>query len=139
MIETIPIPGINDFDKEYWDNCSKNILSIQHCGECGEGRFPPRHMCPHCQSIVHNWKTVSGNGVLWSFVVPRPPLLPIFEKQSPYVVGLVELVEYKSIRIIGQIETNSSKDIDTIKIGDKLSINFKKINDEISLPYWVKT
>ena len=62
--------------------------------------------------------------------------LPVFDKQSPYVVGLVELVEYENIRIIGQIQTNSN--IDSIKIGDTLTIDFKKINNEISLPYWVK-
>ena len=74
--------------------------------------------------------------MLWSFVIPRPPLLPVFETQSPYAVGLVELVEYKNIRIIGQIQTNSN--LDSIKIGDKLKIDFKKINNEISLPCWIK-
>ena len=91
MIENIPIPGINDFDKIFWGNCSKNIFSIQHCASCDEPRFPPRHMCPRCQSIEHTWKIVSGSGQLWSFVIPRPPLLPYFEKQSPYVVGLIQL------------------------------------------------
>lgn len=136
MIETIPIPGIEDFDKVYWENCSKYKLTIQHCGDCKEPRFPPRHMCPICQSISHDWKEVSGDAVLWSLVIPRPPLLPVFDKQSPYAVGLVELVEYKNIRIIGQIQTNSN--LDSIKIGDTLTIDFKKINNEISLPYWVK-
>ncbi len=138
MIESIPIPGIEDFDKVYWNNCSKNKLSIQHCGDCDEPRFPPRHMCPKCQSITCKWKEVSGDALLWSYVIPRPPLLPVFDSQSPYVVGLVELIEYRNIRIIGQISTNSDSNIDSINIGDKLSINFKKINDEISLPYWVK-
>ena len=77
MIETIPIPGIEDFDKVYWENCSKNKLTIQHCGDCNEARFPPRHMCPICQSISHDWKEASGDAELWSFVIPRPPF-PIF-------------------------------------------------------------
>jgi len=93
-------------------------------------------MCPKCQSLNHEWNIVSGDAILWSFVVPRPPLLPVFEKQSPYVVGLVELIEYKNIRIIGEIKSNS--DIDSIKIGDTLSVRFKKINNDISLPYWVR-
>lgn len=135
MIESIPIPGIEDFDRAYWKNCSQNILSIQHCADCKQPRFPPRHMCPKCQSIKDEWNIVSGTAVLWSFVIPRPPLLPVFENQSPYVVGLVELIEYENIRIIGQIKTDEN--IDSLKIGDTLSVRFKKINDEISLPYWV--
>ena len=136
MIKSIPIPGIEDFDKPYWENCSKQKLSIQHCADCRAPRFPPRHMCPKCQSLNDEWNIVSGDAILWSFVVPRPPLLPVFENQSPYVVGLVELIEYKNIRIIGEIKSNS--DIDSIKIGDTLSVRFKKINNEISLPYWVR-
>ena len=141
MIETIPVPGIDEYDSIYWENCKKGNLSIQHCGNCDEPRFPPRHMCPKCQSIIHDWKIVSGQGILWSFVIPRSPLLPFFEKQSPYVVGLVELNEYKGIRLIGQIINNSDSISDQIKdinIGDKLSVNFKKINNEISIPFWIK-
>ena len=63
-------------------------------------------MCPHCQSTDHKWKIVNGSGQLWSYVVPRPPLLPYFEKQSPYVVGLVLLDGYSNIRIIGRIFTD---------------------------------
>ena len=139
MIENIPLPGINDFDKIFWENCSKNLLSIQHCGSCGEPRFPPRHMCPHCQSTDHKWEIVSGSGQLWSYVVPRPPLLPYFEKQSPYVVGLIELDGYSNIRIIGRIMTADKKnevDINNITIGSKLSVGFNKINSDISIPFW---
>ena len=93
-------------------------------------------MCPKCQSIEDEWNVVTGKAILWSFVIPRPPLLPVFENQSPYIVGLVELIEYDNIRIIGQIKTDES--IDSLEIGDTLNVRFKKINDEISLPYWVK-
>lgn len=136
MIKSIPIPGIEDFDRAYWENCSQNKLSIQHCAGCKQPRFPPRHMCPKCQSIEDEWNVVTGKAILWSFVIPRPPLLPVFENQSPYIVGLVELIEYDNIRIIGQIKTDEN--IDSLKIGDTLNVSFKKINDEISLPYWVK-
>ena len=27
MIENIPLPGINDFDKTFWENCSNNKLT----------------------------------------------------------------------------------------------------------------
>ena len=31
-----------------------------------------------------------------------------------------------------------SDQIKDINIGDKLSVNFKKINNEISIPFWIK-
>jgi uncharacterized protein len=139
MIENIPIPGINDFDKTFWLNCSNNLLSIQHCDACDEPRFPPRHMCPHCQSIDHKWKIISGSGHLWSYVIPRTPLLPYFEKQSPYVVGLVELDGYQNIRMIGRIMSankNNEIDIATISIGSKVLVGFNKLNSDISIPFW---
>ena len=139
MIENIPLPGINDFDKTFWENCSNNKLSIQHCGSCDQPRFPPRHMCPHCQSTDHKWKIVNGSGQLWSYVVPRPPLLPYFEKQSPYVVGLVLLDGYSNIRIVGRIFTdykNNTVDIEKISIDAKLSVGFNKINQNITIPFW---
>jgi|TARA_B110000438_G_scaffold280452_1_gene305749 hypothetical protein len=139
MIESVPIPGINDFDKTFWKNTTKNLLSIQHCGSCDEPRFPPRHMCPKCQSTNHKWKIVSGDGELWSYVVPRSPLLPYFEKQSPYVVGLIKLNGYSNIRIIGRImraDNTNEVDINKISIGSKLSVGFNKINTDISIPFW---
>ena len=138
MIDTLPLPGIEDYDKIFWENCSLNKLSIQHCGDCDKPRFPPRHMCPVCQSVSHTWNEVSGDAILWSFVIPRPPLLPVFEDQSPYIVGLVELVEYKNIRLIGQIINIPKNNLDSIEIGDKLRVDFKKIDAEISLPCWIK-
>ena len=139
MIENIPLPGINDFDKIFWENCSKNILSMQHCASCNQARFPPRHMCPKCQSIDHKWKDVSGSGQLWSYVVPRSPLLPYFENQAPYVVGLIKLDDYSNVRIIGRIFTDISNhevDIKKIFIGANLSVGFHKISPEISIPFW---
>ena len=73
MIENIPIPGINDFDKIFWKNCTKNIFSI------------------------------------------------------------------KNIRIIGRISNSDNAtqlDIDNLEIGSAVSINFHKINSDISIPFW---
>ena len=72
-------------------------------------------------------------------MVPRPPLLPYFEKQSPYVVGLVLLDGYSNIRIIGRIFTdykNNTVDIEKISIDAKLSVGFNKINQDITIPFW---
>tara|TARA_Y100000590_G_scaffold441425_1_gene568109 strand:- start:670 stop:1104 length:435 start_codon:yes stop_codon:yes gene_type:complete len=139
MIQNKPIPAIDNFDKEFWRSCKKNQLVVQHCGDCNIPRFPPRHMCPNCQSTKHKWNESSGNGTIWSFVIPRPPLLPIFEKESPYVVALIQLNEYENIRIVGRIKDHELKtpDIDSIKIGDEVKVKFEKINSDIYIPFWI--
>ena len=71
MIESIPIPGIEDFDRAYWKNCSQNILSIQHCADCKQPRFPPRHMCPKCQSIKDEWNIENSPGTIQTVFKPK--------------------------------------------------------------------
>ena len=77
---------------------------------------------------------------IWSFVVPRPPLLPVFEEISPYAVGLVSIKEYPLIRMIGRLKFNNEQNEDNFEeiiIGSEVQVSFQKISEEICLPYWV--
>jgi hypothetical protein len=98
-------------------------------------------MCPFCNSLSSVWKKCSGDGKIYSFVVPRPPLLPAFEELSPYVVVLVALKEYPLIRMIGRLKTNDHKDIkslDEVKfnIDDEVEVGFERMATDVALPYW---
>lgn len=104
MIETLPLPVTdNPIDAPFWAGARRGELLVQRCGSCGEHRFPPRPRCPHCHSADIDWVKVSGRGEVYSFVIPRPPLLPAFERLSPYVVALVSLVELPTIRMVGML------------------------------------
>jgi len=140
VIENIPIPGIEDYDKGFWSHTSKSQLVVQSCSHCNKVRFPPRPMCPSCHCLEHKWEKVSGKGEVWSFVVPRPPLLPAFEEISPYAVGLISLEEHPFIRMVGRLkveEAQKNDDFELIKIGSKVEVAFEKLTKEICLPYWV--
>src|SRR5262245_13929527 len=99
MIDEIPLPFTTDpIDAPYWEAAKRGELVVQTCA-AGHRRFPPRPMCPHCQSVEYSWERMSGRGRVWSFAVPHPPLLPVFEKIAPYNVIVVELVEDASLRL----------------------------------------
>ena len=115
MIKNIPVPGIEEYEKGFWEAALESKLVVQHCHDCDQPRFPPRPMCPQCHCLEYPWNQVSGEGEIWSFVVPRPPLLPVFEEISPYAVGLVSIKEYPLIRMIGRLKFNNEQNEDNFR------------------------
>jgi uncharacterized OB-fold protein len=62
------------------------------CKECGCLQFPPKAHCTRCLSNVFQWSELSGDCTLITFTkVDATPAA--FKEQSPYVLGLAELVE----------------------------------------------
>ncbi len=143
MIEGVPLPAVDDpLDAEYWQAAARGELVVQCCGGCGRLRFPPRPMCPHCQETKVQWKRMSGRGKVWSFVVPHPPLLPVFAELSPYNVIVVELDEDPTIRMVGNLvakEGGALNEIDptTIEIGTPVRCEFEQVADDVTLVRWV--
>ncbi|MFQ5668578.1 MAG: Zn-ribbon domain-containing OB-fold protein, partial [Candidatus Binatia bacterium] len=115
MIEDYPLPSTDDpVDAPFWEATRRGELAVQRCTICGMRRFPPRPMCPACESFDHTWQAMSGKGRVWSFAVPHPPLLPAFEALAPYNVILVELEEDPSIRIVGNLVASATGEINEI-------------------------
>jgi uncharacterized OB-fold protein len=122
----------------FWEYARRGELRVQACASCGELRFPPRPCCPHCQSFASEWRRVSGQGRIWSYVVPHPPLLPDYAEQAPYNVVVVELTEAPRIRLVGNLVAQARARLDSvpperIRIGARVQVVF----DEGGLPQWV--
>ena len=96
-------PATNWQTRGFWEGCGRGELVLQRCGDCGRRRMPPRPMCPHCQSLRAEWEAVSGNGTIWSFIVPHPPLLPAYTEVAPFAAILVCLDEDPNLRIGGNL------------------------------------
>ncbi|MER5210150.1 OB-fold domain-containing protein [Streptomyces sp. NPDC002838] len=123
----------------FWQYAAQGELRVQACADCGELRFPPRPCCPHCQSFASEWRPVSGQGRIWSYVVPHPPLLPEYAEQAPYNVIVVELAEAPRIRMVGNLVSEAgaalnSRDPRSIRIGAKVHVVFEPTT---GLPQWV--
>ena len=128
---------------EFWAGTSRGELLIQTCVSCDAPRFPPRPMCPQCQSLDFSWRQASGKGKIWSFVVVHAPVLPAYQDLVPYSVIVVELDESPNLRMVGNLLTRGDGPINeidpnTIVIGESVEFVFKKVED-VSLPCWTRS
>jgi len=96
-----------------------------HCVKCNETFFPPRRICPNCRGAgkVEEMK-LSGKGEVITYTVIRVPPEG-FEKEAPYVVGIIRLDEGPSIT--SQIVDCQPEDV---HIGSRVSAVFRKIGQE---------
>lgn len=94
------------------------------CKTCGTVYFPARSVCPECRrkgELVECKLSGKGKVYTYSVVYAAPK---DFEKQSPYVIGIVELDE--GTKITAQIDC----EIDEIKIGMPVESVFRKIKED---------
>jgi uncharacterized OB-fold protein len=143
MIENHPLPEVDRETAPFWEHCGRRELAMQTCASCGHKRFPPRPMCPVCQSMDSTWTVMSGRGTVWSYVVAHPPLLPAFMPFAPYPVVVVALDEDPNLRLVGNLlaapdaEINSV-DPSTITIGEPVRAVFRPVGEDVVMPQWVR-
>jgi uncharacterized OB-fold protein len=139
-MESMLLPVVDEDSGPFWEAARRGELVMQGCASCGRLRFPPRPMCPHCQSLEVTWSPMSGRGTIWSFVVPHPPLLPGYSDVAPYNVVVVTLDEDPTLRLVGNLVTAADGPINElldVPIGAPVRVVFAKVSDDISLPRWV--
>jgi uncharacterized OB-fold protein len=92
MSETaLPRPQPTALSRPFWEAANENRLVLQKCGGCGQFRWTPQILCPHCLCEDFSWEPVSGKGSVHSFTVVHRPPLPAFA--APYVLAVIELAE----------------------------------------------
>lgn len=128
-----PLPLPDEVTAPFWEGCRRGELLMQRCAECSRFRFHPRPLCPHCRTFAATWQRVSGDGVLYSFVICHPPVLPAFQANAPYAVALVELAEDPALRMVGGV---LGAPPESLRIGQKLRVAFEEIADGVVLPQW---
>ncbi len=127
------IPRVNELTKGFWEGCKQHELRIHKCKNCGSHRFPPRLMCPDCNSTNVEWSKVSGRGKIYSFIIPHAPgpgEPPARGFDYPYAVLLVELPD-AGVRIPSNIV---DCEINDIRVGMPVEVVFEDITPEITLP-----
>ena len=132
MLEERPLPLPDDASAPFWEACRRRELTMQRCAGCGALRFPPRPMCPECQSFECTWERMSGRGTVYSFVIAHPPLLPAFQPRAPMPIVLVELEEDPRLRIVGNIAGSA----EGLRIGARVAVAFEDVASDVTLPAW---
>lgn len=124
-----PLPTVDPESAPYWSALKESRLILKHCRDCGRHHFYPRALCPHCHSDALEWSDARGTGSIYSFTVARRPAGPAFKADAPYVVAVVELDE--GARMMTNIVTG---DVNAVRIGQRVSVHFDAVTDDITLP-----
>jgi hypothetical protein len=96
-------------------------LEGEICEACGARIFPPRDVCPECETEGQRLVHFSGRGEVYSYsTVYSPPRG--FEEFAPYTVALVRLEE-------GPMVTAQLTDVDTddVTIGMPVEMVTRKV------------
>lgn len=86
----------------YWEGLAAGRLRVQCCRGCGLWRHYPRPMCAGCHSFEHDWREVSGRGVVHSWTVTHQSPLPGFKEAVPFVLVTVDMEE--GVRMLGLLQ-----------------------------------
>ena len=101
-------------------------LMASHCPACDALYLPPRAICPKCHSDQLEWVETSGKGKLAAFtsvyVGPTAMIAQGYDRNNPYVTGIVELDE--GIKISARILGVDAGHPEQIKIGTPMTVAF---------------
>jgi uncharacterized protein len=102
-------------------------LRLQCCRACGAWRYPPGPTCHECLAPDCDWKPVSGDGELLSWIVFRKQYLPAYP--APYNVIAVRLDEGPTI-ISNLVEQPEGERL----IGRRVKLKVVAMDDGVALP-----
>ncbi|ALJ21195.1 Zn-ribbon domain-containing OB-fold protein [Microbacterium sp. No. 7] len=83
----------------YWTAAAEGRLELPYCEACARFSFPPTGDCERCGEPDREWRALSGDARLVSYVInyrPLPPAEPV-----PQVIALVELAE--GVRMLSNV------------------------------------
>jgi len=143
MSDTTLLPHIDDINEPFWRGCREGVLRLQQCPLSGRLIFPPRPVNPWSPRDKAVWTEVSGRGTIWSVIEPHAPLMLDFSQLAPYNAIIVALEEDPTIRLVGNLVPEACAAINAlscedIEIGTPVRVVFEPINDEITLPRWIR-
>jgi uncharacterized OB-fold protein len=113
------LPTLDDLNRPFWEGCAAGELRLQACRSCGRIRYPISDACPVCLSPDYQWRTMSGEGEILSWVVFHHGYHPAWRGRTPYNVVLVQLRE--GPRMIGNVEPLGLTDL---SVGAPVRVTF---------------
>jgi uncharacterized OB-fold protein len=125
----IPLPEPIAESVPFWEGCQRGELLYQRCRECGAAIHDPAGACRVCLSPDLDWVRSEGKGTVYSWTVIWRPQTPAFE--VPYAVAIVDMAEgYQMLTSLIDCDT------DDIRLGLPVEVAFRRLSDEITLPYF---
>ena len=113
-------------DTSYEQFISERKIMGSKCKKCGALALPPRPICVSCFGSDMEWVPLKGSGKLLAFtsIVVAPPSMVKegFDRNHPYIVGVVELDE--GVKTVARIVEMDAKKPEKIKVGTALKAEF---------------
>lgn len=128
-----PVPVPDHQSAGYWAAAAGHVLAIARCSVCGVFSHPPDTVCDRCGSIEPDFQfaPVSGRGVVKSWTIVRQALLPGFDKDIPYLLVDVELMEQAGLRLTGRLLDGPDA---SPTLGAPVQVDFEDIADGVAVP-----
>jgi uncharacterized OB-fold protein len=116
-------PALNPGDQPYFDAAAEGKLMLKKCADCGQHHHYPRALCPFCMSDRVQWVQAKGTGEIYTFSVSR--------RAGPVVYCIAYVTLDEGVKMMTNIV---DCDLDSIKIGQKVKVAFKKTEGGVSMP-----
>ena len=94
-------PPPSDEAAPFWDATRRAELVLPWCAACDRPFWYPRAVCPRCLGDDIEWRSASGEGVVYAASVQHLPGPGRDAADGPYVVVLVDLAE--GVRVMGNV------------------------------------
>lgn len=121
-------PEADQDSAPYWQSVHQHGARLQRCSECGRFRFPPSPSCYFCGSLGGEWEAISGNGVVYSWIVVHHPVDKRLAGEVPFVVAMVELEE--GPRVAGRLV---GFDSEQIRVRMPVKVCYDDMDGELTL------
>jgi uncharacterized OB-fold protein len=123
-----PLPRPDMLTAPFWAAAKQRKLLLQHCPSCGDTRFPPGPVCPHCLASDQDWIEASGKGTLESWIDMHRAYWDGYKDDLPYRVCLVRLEE-------GPVLVSNLVDkTDGLRLGAPVKVVFDAVTEDVTLP-----
>ncbi|MGD8306781.1 MAG: Zn-ribbon domain-containing OB-fold protein [Ignavibacteria bacterium] len=99
-------------------------LEASKCKSCGKVNFPPRLVCPECKSREFETIKISDEGKILTYTVIRVGS-DVFSRETPYAIAIIETND--NVKLMAMVADTKVEDV---KIGSKVKLVFRKIQDE---------
>ena len=99
-------------------------LEASKCKGCGKVNFPPRLICPECKSREFETIKISDEGKILTYTIIRVGS-DVFSRETPYAIAIIETND--NVKLMAMVADTKVEDV---KIGSKVRLVFRKIQDE---------
>lgn len=110
---------------EFYDNLRDGELTTTKCRDCDEVHFPPRIVCPECQSEDLEYVPLPDEGELFAFSAVRAGAPMGFQDDVPFTIGLVDLGD---VTLSARIDDAEYEDLE---IGDAVELKIVEIEGPV--------